>query len=285
MNRWFVNGLQELGYDVVVADPVLLQLKLTGKKTDRRDAREIARRLHLGDIDRQAGTYYPTEQEYGERKLLRTRRKLVSIRQQLVNQIRAMLTAYNLPSPGRDLTTGPSLDRLRGYQWPSAGMDAAIQALISSLSSVQESVKALSKKIRQTAARDPKISLAMKQLPSVGAQTALTLVRELGDPHRFVNAKAAASFAGLVPSVSSSADRAHHGRLTKRGNREMRFILGQWATRLMARDQVVKRWAARHLKHKHKNKVKIALSRRLLVGVFVMLNRGEAFSMKKCLAG
>ncbi|MBK7673230.1 MAG: transposase [bacterium] len=56
MNRWFVNGLQTRGYDVVVADPIKLNLKVLGKKTDKRDAREIARRLWLGDIDRDAKT-------------------------------------------------------------------------------------------------------------------------------------------------------------------------------------------------------------------------------------
>src|SRR6516162_4183429 len=53
MNRWFVDALKET-CDVVVVDALKLNLRALGKKTDRRDAYEIARRLHLGDIDRNA---------------------------------------------------------------------------------------------------------------------------------------------------------------------------------------------------------------------------------------
>src|SRR5919109_282261 len=70
MNRWLVNAMREQGMEVIVADAVKLNLRMSGKKTDRRDAYEIARRLRLGDIDSNAKTYYPSEAEYGCRKLL-----------------------------------------------------------------------------------------------------------------------------------------------------------------------------------------------------------------------
>ena len=73
VNRWFVNNLLECGFDVVVCDPVKLNLKMLGRKTDRKGAQEIARRLLLGDIDRNAATYYLSDDEYGKRKVIRTR--------------------------------------------------------------------------------------------------------------------------------------------------------------------------------------------------------------------
>lgn len=45
LNRWFVNACQTRGIDVLVCDSRNLELKKLGKKADRRDAREIARRL------------------------------------------------------------------------------------------------------------------------------------------------------------------------------------------------------------------------------------------------
>lgn len=102
---------------------------------------------------------------------------------------------------------------------------------------------------------------------------------------RFRNARAAASFAGLVPRIAQSADTSHHGRMTKRGNRELRWILTQWAVRLMSRSPRVQEWAAPRLRRSHKNKVRVALARRLLVGVYKMLSTGEVFSLEKCLAG
>jgi hypothetical protein len=60
-------------------------LKKLGRKTDRRDASELSRRLWLGDLDRMASTYYPSDAEYGYRKLLRVRHQLVQMRQQAIN--------------------------------------------------------------------------------------------------------------------------------------------------------------------------------------------------------
>lgn len=54
-----------------------------------------------------------------------------------------------------------------------------------------------------------------------GLLTATTLVLEPGDLSRFRNSKAVASHARLVPRVADSADKGHHGRITKRGTREL----------------------------------------------------------------
>jgi transposase len=51
LNRWFVNACQAMGLRILVANPSTLKLKRSGKKTDRRDAHELARRLWLGDIE------------------------------------------------------------------------------------------------------------------------------------------------------------------------------------------------------------------------------------------
>ena len=76
---------------------------------------------------------------------------------------------------------------------------------------------------------------------------------------------------------------AHHGRLTKQGNAELRWILSQWAVRLLHTHPLARAWGARLRRRVHKNKARMALARRLLVGVWVMLSRGEAFDLRRCL--
>lgn len=284
MNRWFVNACRAEGLDIVVADPGQLGLKKLGKKTDRRDAYELARRLRMGDVDENAKTYYPSDKEYGYRKLLRVRHELGKIRQALVNQVRAMLAAYRIESPGPDLLTRASLAKLRAYLLPVEEMTLSFQMLINSMESAEMSIRALTKRVEQCARKEPRVATAITMLPSVGAQSAMTLIYELGDVRRFHGPKAAAAYVGLVPKVTNSADKSHHGRVTKRGNRELRWILSQWAVRLMTTDPTVRRWAAPRLRRMHQNKVRITLARRLLVGVYIMLLRGEVFSLERCLA-
>ena len=284
MNRWFVNALREKKCDVVVVDPLKLNLKASGKKTDRRDAYEIARRLHLGDIDRNAKTYYPTEQEYGRRKLTRVRHSFVGIRQQLVNNIRAILRAYRIPQPTKPLFYKKSLQALRELIGLSENLEFCLKHLVDDLERTQAAIAEFTKRIKAEAEASPEVVALMETLPQVGAQTALTLVAELGDVKRFHSARAVASYAGIVPRVMNSADTAHHGAITKRGNRELRWVLIEWAVRLMTTNEVVRTWAAPRLKRAHRNKVRTALARRLLVGLYVAIDGKKVFSLTRCLA-
>jgi len=283
LNRWFVNACRQAGFDVLVCDPRKLGLKALGKKTDRRDAREIARRLWLGDLDRMARTYYPNDAEYGRRKLLRVRHRLVQMRQQTVNQLRGLLNAYQIPAPRGVLYTRPSRKRLAAATLPVPELQQAFEALLAVLESLQGQIDALNRRVRRLPREEAEVAALATELPGIGAQSAATLLSELGDPKRFAGPRAVAAYAGLVPRVSQSADKAHHGRLTKQGNPELRWILSQWAVRLMKDDPLVHAWAQRLRRRVHKNKARMALARRLLVGLWVMLTRGEAFDLRRCL--
>lgn len=283
LNRWFVNACREAGLEVLVCDPRKLELRKLGKKTDRRDAHEIARRLWLGDLDRMARTYYPNDAEYGRRKLLRVRHRLVQLRQQTINQIRAILGAYAVAAPRGVLYTGPRRALLARLRLPTSDLQAAYEALLQVLETMQAQIENLTGRIRILPRQEADVALLVETLPGIGPQSAATLLAELGDAKRFSGPRAVAAYAGLVPKVHQSADHAHHGRLTKQGNAELRWILSQWAVRLLHTEPLVRAWGARLRRRVHKNKARMALARRLLVGVWVMLSRGEPFDLRRCL--
>lgn len=282
VNRWFVNSLLEHRFDVVVCDPTKLNLKMLGRKTDRRDALEIARRLLLGDIDRNAVTYYPDDEQYGKRKVIRSRHKLTQMRQGVINQLRSLLNAYKVTDIGDKLTTNKAIRKLWRLEWPTEELAAVSQAWVMTLVNLGEAIAHLDHQLEEMA-KDVRVSEMKRLLPGVGPVTASVLVYELGDVARFAHSRSVACYAGLVPRVSQSADTAHHGRLTKRGNRELRYVLGEWAIRLLSCDERVARWAKPRLRRSHKNKVRMTLARRLLIGVYKMLRTGEIFSMERCL--
>jgi transposase len=283
MNRWFVNACRDLDLDIVVVDPSKMGLRMLGKKTDRRDAYELARRLRLGDVDRNLTTYFPPDVEFAGRKLVRTRHGLTQIRQSMVNQIRALLASYRVDAPPNQLFLKGALQKLRETSLPTEDLTLCLQAMVSSLAATQGSIVELSKRITARTQED-KVAATLTLLPSVGPLTATTLATELGDVHRFRNSKAVASYAGLAPRVANSADKSHHGRITKRGNRELRWILSQWSVRLLSFNSIAKEWAEPLLLRMHRNKVRMALARRLLIGVYIMLTRGDEFSLDRCLA-
>ncbi len=283
VNRWFVDECRRLRIPVIVADPTKLRLKESGTKTDRRDAAELARRLFLGDLARHAKTYYPADCEYGHRKVLRSRHFLVQVRQSMVNQIRSLLNAYRLEAPRGTLYTGPSLVRLRSITMANAELQEVLDTFLDELEHLQESIRRLDRCVKDQASQ-PKAQLLQEMVPSVGPQTAATILAEFGDVRRFTGPRQAAAYTGLVPRVNNSADRVNHGRLSQKGNRELRWIFCQMAVRLLARDPLVEKWAKPRLRRMHKNKVRVALARRLAVGVYHVLRTGEVFDLKRCLA-
>lgn len=282
LNRWFVNACRARGYDLVVAHAGRLNLRLSGRKTDRRDALEIARRLRLGDLDRHAATYFPPDEEYGLRQLERIRHDLVGQRTHLGNRIRSLLDAYRIEAPRGALHGARAIKALRAVRFPAAELSACLDALVHSLAEVEESVSRLTARIREQAVA-PRIAGLQEMIPEFGGQTALTVIAEIGDAARFRNSRAAAAYAGLVPRVANSADTSHHGRITRHGNAELRWILNQAAVRLLSRHARVRAWAAPLLARMHKNKVRTLLARRLMVAIYVVLARGEAFSLDRCL--
>jgi transposase len=282
LNRWLVDGCRAEGLEVVVVDPGKLGLKAAGKKTDRRDAREIARRLFLGDIDRHARTYYPSTEEYGVRKAVRLRHSLIAWRQQVINQMRAVLNAYRVVGRGGKLYSAPNLRWLEEQAKGEGVVAETVRVLLPVLRSVQEQIQGLTVRMEEVA-QGQAATRALLEAPSVGAMTATALVYELGDVKRFRATRSVASYSGMVSRVNDSGDKSHHGRLTKRGSRTLRWVLGQWATRLLRHEPEVRRWAARRLQRMHKHKVRMALARRLLIGVYVALRDGVPFSLARAL--
>ncbi len=217
MNRGFVNACQDHGLKIVVVDPTKMGLRMLGKKTDRRDAYELARRLRLRDVDRNLTTHFASEVEFAGRKLARTRHSLTHFRQELVSQIRALLASDRVPTPHGHLYTKTTMEKLCKTSLASEDLTLCLQSMVSILQATQKSIEELSKR-NVSRTRERKATATLTAIPNVGPRTATTLIEELGDVHRFRNSKAVASYAGLAPRVANSADKSHHGRITKRGN-------------------------------------------------------------------
>jgi transposase len=73
----------------------------------------------------------------------------------------------------------------------------------------------------------------LQALRGVQFTVAVTTVAELGDLTRFDTPRQLMKFLGLIPSEYSSAERRHHGSITKAGNTHARCALveGAWASR------------------------------------------------------
>jgi transposase len=107
--------------------------------------------------------------------------------------------------------------------------------------------------------------------PGVGPLTALATVVVLGTISRFPDSKHVVSYVGLAPTLHASADKYRLGKITKQGSTLLRFVLGQAATHAARLDPDLKRTYCTLGQRRGRSKAKVAVARKLLVRLFIML--------------
>ena len=107
--------------------------------------------------------------------------------------------------------------------------------------------------------------------PGVGPVTALATDVFLGDPQRFADGKALASYVGMIPREYSSGERQRLGALTKQGSPLLRFLWGEAAAHAARRDPELQRFYRRKLVQKGLGKARVAVARKLGIRLWIML--------------
>jgi len=107
--------------------------------------------------------------------------------------------------------------------------------------------------------------------PGVGPLSALATVLVLGAVTRFPTSKHVVSYVGLAPAIESSAGKHRVGRITKQGNPLLRYVLGHAGQAAIKCDPDLKRLYYAVLHRRGRSRAKIAVARKLLVRLYVML--------------
>ncbi len=131
-------------------------------------------------------------------------------------------------------------------------------------------VDRLGARVKQVADERPRATLLMTH-PGVGAVTALATEVFVGDPVRFPDGKALASYVGMIPSEYSSGRRQRLGALSKQGNPFLRFLWCEAAADAVRRDPDLQRFYRRKVAQKGFAKANVAAARKLGIRLWIML--------------
>ena len=128
-------------------------------------------------------------------------------------------------------------------------------------------------------ATDHPIVTRLRTMPSIGPVTAIAFVASLDDVTRFHSAHQVQAYLGLVPSEYSSGDRRLRGRITKRGDARMRWLLVETAWRILRSPNPelagLKAWAQQVARRRGKRIAVVALARRV-AGILYAMWRDDA---------
>jgi transposase len=212
------------GIDCVVAASSRLQRPSGDRvKTDARDARHLARLLHLGQI---VAVAIPGIEQEAARDLVRAREDcrgdLMSVRHRLSK----LLLRQGIVYYGGKAWTGKHEVWLRAQRFDSPGLQLAYDAAFDAMLAAVDRRDRLDRAIAEMAADSAftAVTARLGCLRGVSTLTAFGLATEIGDWHR-LNGRSIGAYLGLVPSENSSGATRSQGGVTKTGNSHARRLL------------------------------------------------------------
>lgn len=275
---WFVELLGPTAKEVVLANPAKMRvIAESTKKTDKLDARILAEFLARDMVPR---AYMPTSRQRQHRALVRHRKYLREGATALKCKIRHVLSDYN--ADRRDLfSADQGKTYLKGLKLNEVDR-FRLADLWKAWEEVERRLKRTAAKIQAFAKKAPRAEAEARELvktaPGVGVVTAEAVLCELGDVRRFRNAKAACSYAGLVPTVrQTGGKKAKDGRITKQGSGLLRWALVETAWRLVASSP---RWTSTYERIKKRSGSKraiVAVARKYLCVLYAMLRDSKPY--------
>jgi transposase len=269
-SEWVAQHLEQMGHEVVVADPNYAPMygqRNRRIKTDRRDAAALAEAC-------QRGTYRlahrRSAQQHQVQCRLVVRLELTRARTRAISVARAITRGAGLRIPsGQTETFLARVDRLDlppSIKTTLAPLRSAIEVYDDELAAADDEFAALVK-------GDPDVE-RLTTLPGVGPITATAFVAALDTATRFQRAGQVTSYLGLVPSEYSSGEKQHRGRIRRSAHPQVQALLVQAAWRIARsrdpRTEAFRTWAGAVARRRGKKVAMVALARRLARTLFAM---------------
>ncbi len=261
---------------VLVANPGELRRLGSGRHTDRVDAAGLAKMAALGVLPT---VWVPPQPMRQVRRLLKTRERLVSQRQALLNQARVISRRYGVAVP---LGAGPEALRASVVATAlPAGEGLAVELMVDAAQVLAVQVETLTAEMARQVAEVPAVRLLLT-ITGVGLLGAAAIWAKLGDPRRFRGPKQVARYAGLDPKVEQSGQRDRRGGISRHGDRLLRQLLVEAAWAVARYDQgALGRFFRRKALQVGPRKAVVAVARKLLVVAWRMLQTGEVYRAEK----
>lgn len=281
--------LLRLGYAVDVVAPSLIPTKPGERvKTDRRDARKLARLLRSGDV---TAVHIPDVNDEVIRDLCRARTDAMDDHMRSRQRLSALLLRNGFHYQGKSPWTEAHMRYLRELVLQDPTQKLVLEEYLQGIDRAGERVQRLEEQMRLRLERWERRPLveALQGLRGFQLVASMVVASEIGDFLRFGHPRSLMAYLGLVPSEHTSSQRRRQGAITKCGNSHVRWILVEAAHQYRLPPKVSKElskrqeglsrevrelsWRAQHrlnrrflrltLRGVHYNKVVVAIAREL----------------------
>lgn len=278
-SQWIDKILQELGHEVIVANPRKLRMIYENdSKDDKVDAESLAR---VGRLDPKLLS--PIEHRKGDEQedmeFIKARDLLVRSRTELVNHVRGTVKTSGCKLP--ECSTESFHKKVKSNIPES--LIKSLSPLIDMIEKLTAEIKLYDKHIEKLAENKYPITKVLCQVNGVGPLTALSFVLCIGDPYRFKKSRSVGAYFGLRPRKDDSGEKKPQLRITKAGNSFLRRLLVGSAHYILGpfgQDCDLRRWGL--LKSQNggkaaKKRAIVGVARKLAVLLHRLLITGEMY--------
>ncbi len=217
--------LLQLKVDCVVMSPSKTERKPNEKiKTDKRDAKKIAKLIRNGDITE---VRIPPALDEAVRDLCRARTDASDDLSRAKQRLGAFLLRNGYRYDGKTKWTPAHMRYLRHLSLPDPTQSLVLEGYLQTIDSCIAQIEFYEEKMKEVHADwewKPIVDalMACKGFKEVAA---MTIISELGDLRRFESPRPLMAFLGLVPREESSGGKRRQGSITKCGNGHARWML------------------------------------------------------------
>lgn len=197
-------------------------------KTDRRDARMLARLHRAGEL---TAVHVPDERDEAIRDLCRARTDAVHDLRSGRNQLKAFLLRNGYRYGEKTSWSAAHMRYLRELILPHPAMKIVLEEYLQCIDAANERIERLEVPMKALLEEWHLAPVVKALMGFRGYQTvaAMITVSEIGDIHRFAHPRQLMAYLGLVPSESSSGGSRSQGTITKCGNGHLRWIFNECA--------------------------------------------------------
>jgi transposase len=273
-----VDLLDELGVKVTMAHPKEVKSIAKAKvKTDKRDSQMLA---HLLRTDLVPEVYQRSKENRGVQKILRQRVFYVEAMTRVKNRIHALI-AQQREEVRQEAAREKNLFSERG-QKVILELSLAVREK-QMLASLVKTFRHLGDRLQETTALVEEVyqrsreAQLIRTIPGFGTFLSVLAATEIADIGRFKDAAHLHAYAGVIPSTHSSGERSYHGKITKEGNRWLRWAAVEAVWPGIRADFDLRLFYERLKKRKGANSAKVATARRLLTIIYKMLKENRPY--------
>ena len=277
---WLHDLLEEDGIDCIVTPANKVTCEKDNRvKTDKRDARRLAKNLENGDY---VSCHVPDRERREDRQISRTLSQVQKDITATKNRIRRFLDNHGLNEglkPGS--WTDKDYRQLKNLAL-SHSLRVSLNAHLRILDDLLTVKKELMAELRALCEKERyKVGVLTKQSsPGIGWLTAIRLTLEWGEMSRFPSGKHIGSYSGLTSSEYSTGDTVRRGRITGQSFEMVRSWLIECAWRAIRKDPVLLDKFRRVWRNSgSKKKAIVAVARKLAVRLWALETKHDRYSI------